>query len=476
VFIITSNEGISSSVQVFFIAASLAALTLFGYQRIWVAFVFVALSYVLFLIAYLVDLPLFGPVNFSPQYERTSTVINFTASLTACALAVYFILQNNFKSEKALRTNQAKLFRISEELRRSQERLETAIKGSRAGIYEWDIRSNQIEVSRDWKELLGYEPHEMNGLTAEHFVSMAHPEDSARLSESIQQHLKSGKPYRSELRLRTKSGEYKWVSDSGLCKVDGSGEPVMIVGSIVDISERKQAEKQIIQQNELLAKTNEELDRFVYSTSHDLRAPLSSMLGLISIAERTDSPVEVSQCLTMMRERVNTLDAFIREITDYSRNSRLEVALEAVPVASLVRGIFENLRYLKGADRIQIINEVPGDLLIQTDMGRLRVVISNLLANAFKYHDLTKHNPYIKVTCANSSGRFVLTVGDNGQGIDSGHQAKIFNMFYRASENSEGSGLGLYIVRETLDKLSGTISVQSIPGQGSVFTVTLPSR
>lgn len=476
VFILVANEGVSTGVHIFFIAINMASLMLFGYRRLWMAFIFIVLAFILFLIAFLVDLPPLGQMEFDPDYERMSIIVNFTASMIACSLGVYFIILNNYKSETALKGNQAKLFRISDELRRSQERLETAIKGSKAGIYEWHMEEDVIEVSHYWKELLGYQPDELNRLTWEEFTALMHPDDAARVSTIIPLLARNMQPYRNEIRFRTRSGAYKWFSDSGLARANSNGTPVMVVGSIVDISERKHAEAQIIHQNELLAKTNEELDRFVYSTSHDLRAPLSSLLGLITIAERTTDPAEIEKCLVMMRERVNTLDAFIREITDYSRNSRLEVALEPVPVYSLVKGIIENLKYLKDADKITVINAVPPDQLVVTDMGRLRVVLSNLLANAFKYHDVKKTNPFIKITSQQVTHSFVITVEDNGQGIAPDHQGKIFNMFYRASENSEGSGLGLYIVRETMEKLNGTISVQSVPEEGSSFIVTLPVR
>jgi PAS domain S-box-containing protein len=476
VFVITSSEGVSGGVQVFFIALSMAALILFGYKRIKLAFAFVIMSFVLFLIAIIFEFKLLGDVSFSEEYMRMSVITNFTGSMVACTLGIYFIILSNYKSEGALKGNQAKLFRLSDELKQSQERLETAIQGSKAGIYQYDVQTSTITLSSYWKNLMGYTDHELNGFTFDQFLSLIHPEDFDRTQESINAHIQNMQPYHNELRLKTKSGDYKWFYDSGLCKPDKHGNPKSVVGSIIDISDRKHAEEQIVHQNELLAKANEELDRFVYSASHDLRAPLSSLLGLITIAERTESNDEIMKCLTMMRDRINTMDGFIREITDYSRNSRLEISLEAVPIHAFVKGIIENLKYIEGADKIEIKNEIPIDLLVTTDMARLRVVISNLLANAFRYHDLTKSNPFIKIKTTNTQGMFRLSIQDNGQGISADHQTKIFNMFYRASEISDGSGLGLYIVRETLEKLSGAIEVQSDLGKGSTFTVTLPNK
>jgi signal transduction histidine kinase len=199
-------------------------------------------------------------------------------------------------------------------------------------------------------------------------------------------------------------------------------------------------------------------------------------LGLISIAEKTDDWKQMHDYLLMMRDRVKSMDAFIREITDYSRNSRLEISKESVPIHSLIKGIIENLKYIDGADQINVEIGVPTDKLIVTDMSRIRVVLNNLISNALKYHDLRKDNPYIKITCNTVDGEHQLRIEENGQGIRAEHQNKIFNMFYRASENSDGSGLGLYIVKETLDKLHGTITVKSEYGMGSTFTVLLPNN
>src|SRR5690606_1104092 len=326
-----------------------------------------------------------------------------------------------------------------------------------------------------FKVLLGYDEGDLNDITFEDFREMVHPEDLPRFETSLEHHLKSQQPYRTELRLRTKGGSYKWVSDSGISRLDDTGEIIGLVGSIIDIEERKMAEQQIRLQNELLAKANDELDRFVYSASHDLRAPLSSLLGLISIAEKTDSKDEIMLCLEMMKKRVGTMEGFIKEITDYSRNSRLRVERQPVEVRALVQEVVDNLKYTRGAEKIKIEIEAAPDLIFNTDPSRLKVVLNNLIANAIKYHDLTKETPFIKLKAKSNGETNIIKVSDNGQGIPKEHMDQIFNMFYRASENSEGSGLGLYIVKETLAKLVGTIHVESEMYKGSSFRVELPA-
>lgn len=229
------------------------------------------------------------------------------------------------------------------------------------------------------------------------------------------------------------------------------------------------------QQNEQLKKINAELDRFVYSASHDLRAPLSSILGLIEIALRSNNKAELDSYLQMMKGRVNHLDEFIQEVIDYSRNQRMEVRSQPVNLHQMVEETTTNLRYLEGADKIEIHNELAPDLTISGDPMRLRIVMNNLLNNAIKYHDYRKAERYIRVSGSAGDGRLSLSVRDNGMGISSDHLDKVFNMFYRASDKSKGSGLGLYIVRESLEQLGGSVSIQSSYGEGSTFTVQVPA-
>jgi signal transduction histidine kinase len=234
------------------------------------------------------------------------------------------------------------------------------------------------------------------------------------------------------------------------------------------------SERALLKANELLTKTNRELDRFVYSASHDLKAPLSSVLGLIEIADRTQDPEELKACLQMMRTRVHNLDGFIKDITDYSRNTRLEVKKEKINVLSLVQDSVDGLRYAEGFETIYFKYNIPPNLEIVSDKARLKVVLNNLIANALKYHDRAKDQPLIEVAAQIQENSFRVEVNDNGIGIDPVHIGNIFDMFYRASEKSTGSGLGLYIVKESLEKLMGTIAVDSTTGVGSRFTVTLP--
>jgi len=231
---------------------------------------------------------------------------------------------------------------------------------------------------------------------------------------------------------------------------------------------------QLVQSNKQLKKLNDELDRFVYSTSHDLRAPLLSVLGLLKLAEEDISKKELDNYHRLMQNRISSLDKFIKDITDYSRNNRLQIVNENVNLFALTNEIWESLRYSADAQGIEFANELPEDLSMIKDGTRLRVVLSNLIANAIRYHDHRKEKKYIKVYHNITDTSFSLHVEDNGQGIAPELHSKIFDMFYRGNESSQGSGLGLYIVKETLAKLSGNIQLCSTPRQGSTFSISVP--
>ncbi len=233
-------------------------------------------------------------------------------------------------------------------------------------------------------------------------------------------------------------------------------------------------EREILEKNDLLVKTNKELDRFVYSASHDLRAPLRSLLGLIEVTQKTQNPEEVKECLELMKHRIDNMDAFIKEIIDFSRNARQDVRQEKFLLLPVIKETIEDLKFAEGMGNIFVRLDVSDTLEIYCDLTRVKVILHNLIGNAFKYHDAQKPQQQLNIKAIHKEGTMRIDIEDNGVGIPKEHQDKIFDMFFRASEKSQGSGLGLYIVQETLARLKGSIQMKSTPGQGSQFTIFLP--
>ena len=237
-------------------------------------------------------------------------------------------------------------------------------------------------------------------------------------------------------------------------------------------------DKKILEEkNAELKKTNMELDRFVYSVSHDLRAPLSSMLGIIDIsAEETKEPLQ-REHLGMLKGNIKRLDSFIQDILNYSRNSRLEIQQEVINFKELLIEITKNLKYIGGNNKEPQINiSIEDKSPFYSDKTRISVIMNNLISNAIRYQDPKTEKSVIDIKIETGAVNANIRIQDNGIGISRENHPKIFDMFYRISKNSVGSGLGLYIVKETVDKLKGTVQVESEVGKGSIFVVRLPNN
>jgi len=226
--------------------------------------------------------------------------------------------------------------------------------------------------------------------------------------------------------------------------------------------------------NRELEKVSFELDRFVYSASHDLRAPLTSILGLLYLLRDDTKDDNTLHYIRLMEDSILKLDNTIKDIVAYSRNSRSELSSEPIELSVLVGEILSSLRYLENPDLI-LSEIVHVDLVdvFYADRNRLQVILNNLLSNSIRYRH-PERQPDIRIHCEVLGNEIRLVVSDNGIGISERHIDRIFDMFYRSNEGSTGSGLGLYIVRETIRKMNGTIQVESEQGKSTVFTITIP--
>ena len=467
VFITFEREFEGTGSYMFFMSCMLGSFALFGFEGKKYAIMLSILSIVLFFVAHKYEFKFIPKTDFTANEADLNFMINFTISSITAIVIITFMLNLNASAESELR-------RTSEELIRNKQRFELAIKGSSVGIWDWDIKNDSLFLSPLMISLLKYPEEKYVNMTSEKIERVGHPNDLPQIRKALEQHLKDRKPFMVEGRLRKGDNSYFWTLISGQAEWNEHGRPTRMVGTIVEIDDLKKAFKQLEIQNELLEKTNEELDRFVYSTSHDLRAPLSSIQGLVNVAVHSGDTEEIIQCLKMIENRVFALNGFIAEIIDYSRNSRLEVVTDHINLRELVSEVVEGLQFFDKSGDIQFLLEVEEDFEIDTDRGRLKIILNNLIANAVKYHDYTKSKPYVRVTSEFKNDQVVIVIEDNGRGIEEEYQEKIFNMFFRASEISEGSGLGLYITKEMVDKLKGSIRLESEYTKGTTFYIDLP--
>lgn len=223
-----------------------------------------------------------------------------------------------------------------------------------------------------------------------------------------------------------------------------------------------------------LDKTVSELDRFVYSASHDLSAPLKSILGLVNIAKMETDQKIISQYHDYIEMSILKLERVIKNLVEFSRNSHLEIRLSSFSFSDLVNDVVQELAFWPEARKVNIINVSETTLALISDEQRMKVILHNLIGNAIKYADVTKPESYIKIGCQQKGSTWLIHIADNGIGIDEKYQKKVFEMYYRATDRSQGSGLGLFIVREIVHKLGGEITMESVRATGTDFYIELP--
>ncbi|WKK78796.2 ATP-binding protein [Marivirga arenosa] len=468
VFVFMTNHGKYYGSQLYLFPILVASIALFGYQKIKYWFLYGLLAFACFLISEYTDFRLFEIDLVSEENINKTYFLNYLFTFSALIVVIYYQVKLQHKSEQ-------KILEQDRKLKESEERFRLAVEGTNAGIWDWEnINKDQQWWSPKLYELLGYSQKEFTPSKASFKNLLAEKSDYPKLIKDFKKHLNSKEPFSVEYKLKHKDGTYRWFHGSGQAKWTSDEKPTRMVGSLIDITEKKVKEEEIKEKNDLLEQTNAELDRFVYSVSHDLRAPLNSIQGLINIGDTTDDTQELKQLLGMMKNRVKKLYSFIDEIINFARNTRTEILKKEVNLYDLVKETFENTQYRELSADIDFRMKIPKDTILETDIGRLSVILNNLIDNAIKYHRHSYPGKYIAVQSEDLGSDLSIKIIDNGQGIPSNAQDKIFDMFYRASENSKGSGLGLYIVKDMTERLGGSISLESESGEGTIFTIILP--
>jgi len=240
-----------------------------------------------------------------------------------------------------------------------------------------------------------------------------------------------------------------------------------------EISIRENAEKKLKTTNAKLRKTNTELDNFVYRVSHDLRAPIASVLGITNLAKSEKNLEELQHYFSMIENSAEQQDEFIKEILDLSRNSRLSIQKDKISMKPLLNEVFDLHMHNNVEKNILKDIAIEEQYPLVTDKNRLKVILKNLISNSIRYSN--GHDPMIKIGVNIDKEMVKISVNDNGKGIPKKHIKNVFRMFYRATDVNAGSGLGLYIVKETVDKLSGNIRIDSKEKEGTNVLLEIPN-
>ncbi len=227
--------------------------------------------------------------------------------------------------------------------------------------------------------------------------------------------------------------------------------------------------------NKELQKINEELNRFIYSASHDLKAPILSIKGLLNVARLEGINRDPDKYFSMISNSINQLEIFIENIISYYKNVRVPSTYTEINFEKVLKETIKSYNNYYNAPSIEFITHIDAKETFITDEFRIRVIINNLLSNAIKYQKHAEEHKFIRVNVLVENKTATIEIEDNGIGIEEQDLNDIYKMFYRATTQNSGSGIGLYIVQEAVLKVNGEISVTSEKNKGTKFTVKIPN-
>lgn len=347
---------------------------------------------------------------------------------------------------------------------RKTERLFTQLfENSPFAIVLLDEKGHVKHVNGGFETLFGFNDIELLGHSLNKFIV---PEELQSEGDSINKSIATSQIVRLETVRQNREGKHLNVIVYGV-PVNLNDQTIGIFGVYVDITHRKNVEEE-------LKTRNAELDNFVYKVSHDLRAPLSSILGLVHLAALPGNNDSLDDYLKLIGTKIHDLDRFITDVLSHSKNLKMDVQVNLINLHELIQATFSSVSYLKGVDTIKLDVDIRGGAF-HSDPWRLSEILRNLISNSIKYRNTTISNSKIEVRAVVTPTACNLQFSDNGMGIASHHMAKVFDMFFRATEKSDGSGLGLYIVKKAVEKLGGNIKMDSQEGIGTRYEILIPN-
>ena len=367
------------------------------------------------------------------------------------------------------------------ELQESRERFQSVLEHSLDVAFRRNFQTQRYDyLSPVIEQITGFSADEISAMNSETLLSLVHPEDRTRVTAAVETACRTGSGKLS-FRFRKKSGEYLWMADHFTIQKDSEGRPLHRIGVMRDITEQRNAENALKEKRRMLSKklfelehSNRELSDYAYAVSHDLKAPLRAVRNYADfLLEDLEGQLtgEQKSYLEGMKKAISQGDELIRDLLNFSRIGQVRETPEQVDLAELVREICDMLDLPEEA-QVSVPENCPP---LTVERSLLKQILSNLIGNAVKFNDSTVKK--VDVWCRPAlHRRMELLVEDNGIGIKERYREKIFRVFQRlhASSVYEGTGIGLAIVRKAAAHLGGTVRVESAPGEGSTFIVSLP--
>jgi PAS domain S-box-containing protein len=390
---------------------------------------------------------------------------------------------------------------VLEKLKESEQRFRTMADASPSMIWALNPDSSLKYANKFMLKFLGISLQEF---IDENWLHYIHPQDVEQTLQTIRETIAKRKLYRIEQRLIRHDGQYRWIFTQGAPSYYPNGELYGYVGSSIDITELKEAQQvlqgyaqELASANEELSAANEDisssrnkleesysylsrvnldLDNFIYTASHDLKAPINNIEGLMhmlkgKMGKKGWEDQSISSIIDMIDASVLRFKRTVTDLADISKaDKQMNDPCEAVDIAGLISGILLDLQIPIEQSNARIELEVEACPQIVFSKINLRSILYNLISNAIKYRDSVR-TPHITISCRQEETYRVLSVADNGLGLKTSDENKIFGMFKRQHTHVEGTGVGLYIVKKIIENAGGKITVESKIGEGSLFQV-----
>lgn len=342
------------------------------------------------------------------------------------------------------------------------------------GAWDLDLVDQTANRTLEHDRIFGYQSI-LPKWTYEMFLEHVLPEDRLAVDTLFQKAMAEQTEWQFECRIRRTDGVVRWIFASGSPQFDDTGAVRRLAGIVQDISERKQAEQRQLELVKKLTNINDELNNFTFVASHDLKSPLRGIHQLATwIAEDLGDNInsETQEHLRLMRNRITRMEMLLDDLLSYARLGQADISVESVNTGELVRNIVDLIATNKEV-YLPAVEDLP---ILVTQKASLDLVLRNLISNAIKHHD--KARCTITITAHPIADGFEFSVMDDGPGILPEHQERVFTMFQtiKTRDQVEGSGMGLALVKKTVELMGGTVRLESDGICGSRFYFTWPTE
>ncbi|MDT8394589.1 MAG: PAS domain S-box protein [Bacteroidales bacterium] len=370
---------------------------------------------------------------------------------------------------------------LEESLTSMNERFVLATTAANISVWEHDLNTDIIQIDENFHTIYGI-TKENDQIELEQFNKFLHSDDRDIIKISIEAAIDSCNSINFEFRIKTHDGKIRNISAYGKIVKDSNDNPVKFFGVNIDITDFRNAELAIRENEELLLQLNADKDRFLTILSHDLRSPFNNLLGLSDILTENIRQLridEIEKLASQIKTTAQSTFNLLEDILMWARTQQDMIPFNPrlIPFKDIVISILEPLNPLANAKNLTINFSSPDEINMFVDIDMIKTVLRNLVSNAIKY---TNIGGEINITARENSENITISVLDNGVGITHGDLTKLFNITEvistKGTANETGSGLGLLLCKEFVEKHGGKILVESEVGKGSDFKFTLPKH